>query len=74
MEISWVFNPSGLPLLGDVSGRIPFDILDRRWDPAVYMFPGSGGFCQGIGLLVARDTNMSENPDECDFSSTFLDV
>ena len=33
MEASWVFIPSGLLLLDDVSGCTPFDK------------PGSGGFC-----------------------------
>ena len=31
--------------LDNVAGHGPFNILDRRWHPAVYLFPGSGGFC-----------------------------
>ena len=35
MLASWVSDPSGLPFLDDVAGHGPFDILDRRWYPAV---------------------------------------
>ena len=44
VETSWVFIPSGLPLLDDVSGCTPFAIVDRLGSSGLSI-PGSGGFC-----------------------------
>ena len=67
---SWVSDPFALPLFDDVAGHGPFDIFDGRWYSAVYLFPGSGGFC--ISFLIARDSNVGRDPDECDLSAAFF--
>ena len=64
VETSWVFIPSSLPLLDDVSGCTPSDIIDRRWDPAEWH----------RALSLPEIPNPVRNPDESDFPSTFLNV
>ena len=70
MEASWVFIPSGLPLLDDVAGQRPFDILERLWNPLDYLLPGKRRFL--LEHRPSRDSNVEGNPDESDFSSFSL--